>query len=71
MYSDKDLKDPHLLFEKRRNLMWQRIQTLNNDYKNVNHYFSKAIIETELEQLVDDFFERSFILQTNSKDESE
>lgn len=65
MYRDKDLQDPLSLYDRRLKLMWQRIQTLNNDYKNVNHYFSKAIIETELERLVDDYIERSFVLQTD------
>lgn len=63
MYNKKDLLNPNDLFEARIKKMWQRIQKLNNDYNNVNHYFSKAIIETELEKLVDDYLERSFVLQ--------
>ena len=67
MYREKDLKDPNSLFDRRVQLMWQRIQTLSNDYKNVNHYFSKAIIETELERLVDEYLERTFILQSQQE----
>lgn len=66
MYNIKDLQDPNLLFEKRTIYMRNRIQVLVNDYQNVNHFFSKAIIETELEKLVDDFVERSFVLQRTS-----
>lgn len=63
MYQNKDLQDPNLLFKRRMVYMRNRIQVLCNDYRNVNHYFSKAIIETELEKLVDDYLERSFVLQ--------
>lgn len=71
MYQNKDLLDPNLLFERRMVLMRNRIQTLVNDYNNVNHFFSKAIIETELEKLVDDYLERSFILQRVDKEGKE
>ena len=63
MRDDKDLYDSNLLFNNRLRRIRYRIQTLRNDYQNVNHYFSKAIIETELERLEDDLFERSFVLQ--------
>lgn len=68
MYNIKDLQDPNLLFEKRTIYMRNRIQVLVNDYQNVNHFFSKAIIETELEKLVDDFIERSFVLQRTNEE---
>ena len=71
MYQNEDLKDPNFLFERRMVLMRNRIQTLCNDYRNVNHFFSKAIIETELEKLVDDYIERSFILQRSKTESSE
>lgn len=71
MYKNKDLQDPNLLFEKRMVYMRNRIMTLCNDYFNVNHYFSKAIIETELEKLVDDYLEREFILQTRENQRTE
>lgn len=71
MYQNKDLLDPNLLFERRMVLMRNRIQTLVNDYNNVNHFFSKAIIETELERLVDDYLERSFILQRTNEQRGE
>lgn len=70
MYTNKDLLDPNLLFERRMVLMRNRIQVLCNDYNNVNHHFSKAIIETELERLVDDYLERSFILQRRQKEDN-
>ena len=70
MYQNKDLQDPNLLFKRRLKLMHSRIQILCNDYRNVNHYFSKAIIETELEKLVDDYLERTFILQRKEKGQS-
>ena len=63
MYKMRDLQNPNLLFERRMVLMRNRIQVLVNDYQNVNHFFSKAIIITELEKLVDDYCERSFALQ--------
>ena len=71
MYKNKDLQDPNLLFERRMVLMRNRIQILCNDYQNVNHFFSKAIIETELERLVDDYLERQFVLQRTFKKGSE
>ena len=67
MYKDKDLQDPNLLFKRRMIYMRNRIQTLCIDYNNVDHYFSKAIIETELEKLVDDYLERKFILQRRTE----
>ncbi|MBR3208761.1 MAG: hypothetical protein IKF82_00685 [Bacilli bacterium] len=67
MRDDKDLYDSNLLFNNRLRRIRYRIQTLRNDYQNVNHYFSKAIIETELERLEDDLFERSFVLQKSKE----
>lgn len=63
MYSAKDLKDPYSILKRDVTLKYQRIQTLSNDYKRVHHFFSKAIIETELEKLVSDYLEQSFVLQ--------
>ena len=71
MYKIKDLQDPNLLFDRRLKLMRDRIQVLLNDYQSVNHYFSKAIIEVELEKLVDEYLERSFILQRQQSGQSE
>ena len=70
MYSKKDLLDPNLLFNRRLVLMRNRIQVLCNDYNNVHHYFAKAIIETELERLVDDYLERSFVLQRREREDT-
>ena len=67
MYSSKDLKDLLSILQRDVQLKYQRIQTLSNDYQKVNHYFSKAIIETELENVVDDYLERSFILQSKEQ----
>ena len=63
MYNAKDLKDPYSILKRDVALKYQRIQTLSNDYRRVHHYFSKAIIETELENLVRDYLEQSFVLQ--------
>ena len=68
MYEMRDLLNPNLLFVRRVILMRNRIQVLVNDYQHVNHYFTKAIIETELENLVDDYIERSFVLQRNREE---
>ena len=61
--SNKDLYDPNLLFDNRIRDLRQRIQILRNDYQNVNHYFSRAIVKTELEKAEDELIERSLILQ--------
>ena len=71
MYKGKDLQDPNLLFNRRMVLMRNRIQILCNDYRNANHFFTKAIIETELERLVDDYLERAFVLQGSQEGQSE
>lgn len=68
MRNDGDLYDPNLLFDNKIRKIRSRIQTLRNDYQNVNHYFSKAIIEVELEKAEDDLLERSFVLQRQTKD---
>lgn len=67
MYQMNDLLDPNLLFERRTILIRSRIQVLINDYNSVNHFFSKAIIITELEKLVDDYCERQYILQRSKE----
>ena len=62
MYSKKHLQDPYLLFERRTQLMFNRIQILMVDLKNVQSDIAKAIIIDELEKLVDDYCERKLIL---------
>ena len=70
MYDEKDLLDPFLLFEKRTRLIFQRIQVLNTDYTVMQHPVSKSIIINILEELVDDYVDRSLVLQ-RSKEEDE
>ena len=70
MYGVKDLKDPYSILKRDVQIKKQRIQTLSNDYQVVNHYFAKAIIEVELENLVRDYLEQSFILQKIDREES-
>lgn len=69
--SDKDLYDPNLLFDNRIRGLRQRIQILRNDYQNVHHYFSRAIVKTELEKAEDELLERTFILQKSNTNQGE
>lgn len=68
MYDGKDLLDPFSLFEKRTKLIFQRIQVLNQDEAVMLHPVSKAIIRNALDELVDDYVDRSLVLQ-RSKEE--
>ena len=68
MYDGKDLLDPFSLFEKRTRLIFQRIQTLNQDEAVMLHPVSKAIIRNALDELVDDYVDRSLVLQRSKED---
>ena len=70
MYDEKDLLDPFLLFERRTKLIFQRIQVLDQDYGLMQHPVSKSIILNTLDELVDDYVDRSLVLQ-RSKEGSE
>ena len=69
-YSKDLLTDPYSLFEERTKQIKIRILNLQEDYDRVDHFISKAIIQEEIENLVDDLVERSFVLRTKS-DEKE
>lgn len=69
-YSDKLIHAPLKLFERRIELMGQRIQTLVRDYDVAKHYITQAIILEELDNLVDDYVERSFVLQRQKNEQS-
>ena len=71
MNSNKDLYDPNLLFDKRIRELRQRIQILRNDYQNVHHYFSRAIVKTELDKAEDELLERTFVFQRSGTDREE
>lgn len=70
MYDEKELLDPFLLFEKRTKLIFQRIQILNIDEAVMLHPVSKAIIRNTLDELVDDYVDRSLVLR-RSREEGE
>lgn len=63
----KDLNDPTSLFIHQTEQMRKRIITLEKDLKKVQHYYSKAIIEKELEVLVDEFIARQLSLQSKEE----
>lgn len=69
MYDEKDLLDPFLLFEKRTRLIFQRIQILNTDYSVMQHPVSKSIILNTLDELVDDYVDRSLVLQRSKEED--
>lgn len=69
MYDDKDLLDPFSLFEKRTKLIFHRIQVLNKDEGVVLHPVSKAIIRNTLDELVDDYVDRTLVLQRSKEGE--
>lgn len=71
MYDEKDLLDPFLLFEKRTRLIFQRIQILNTDYSVMQHPVSKSIILNTLDELVDDYVDRSLVLQKSKRKSEE
>lgn len=56
----KDFNDPSTIFSKKTDIIVNRILTLQKDYKKVKHYYSKAIIEKELEDLMDEYVARTF-----------
>ena len=62
------LNDPYSLFEKRTESIKLRILNLQEDHGRVEHFISKAVIEEEIENLVDDLIERTLVLQNQSKD---
>lgn len=63
----RDLDDPTSLFIFQIDKIKSRIRTLEKDLKKVQHYYSKAIIEKELEVLVDDLIARQLSLQSKEE----
>ena len=70
MYDAKDLLDPFSLFEKRTKLIFHRIQVLNQDEGVMLHPVSKAIIRNTLDELVDDYVDRTLVLQRSKEKEN-
>ena len=62
------LNDPYLLFEHRTKNIRKRLMILKKDIDRVDHYISKAIIQTEIENLEDDLIERTLVLQNREKE---
>ena len=67
-YNKDLLSDPYSLFNERTANIRLRILNLQEDYSRVDHYISKAIIQEEIENLVDDLVERTFVLQTEDRE---
>jgi len=67
-YKKDLLNNPFSLFSQRTEDIKLRIMKLEADYKRVDHFVSKAIIEEEMEKVVDDLVERTFVLQGNSSE---
>ena len=68
--SYKDLlNDPYLLFEHRTKNIKQRLMILKGDINRVDHYISKAKIQTEIENLEDNLVERSLVKKKKKKED--
>ena len=63
----KDLDDPTSFFIYQTEQMRKRIIILEKDLKKVQHYYSKAIIEKELEVLIDEFIARQLSLRSKEE----
>ena len=61
-FSPQDFNDPLTLFEHRTRKVRVSIQTLENDLRNVKSPLSQAIIEKELNDMIDDYVERKSVL---------
>lgn len=60
MIKKEDFNNPPTIFSKKTDMIANRILVLQKDYKKVQHYYSKAIIEKELEDLLDEYVARTF-----------
>ena len=58
MYNSEVLNDPHYTFSIRTENIKNRILILQQDLTRIQSYISCAIIEEEIEQLVDDYIEK-------------
>lgn len=68
MYNNEVLDDPHYTFSIRTSNIKNRILILQQDLTRVQSYISCAIIEDEIERLVDDYIERMQIIKYNEED---
>lgn len=69
MYNEDQLNDPFLLFEARTKKIKERLRVLIADFDRVQHYMSKAIIMNEIEELIDDYVERSIVLSKQKEED--
>lgn len=63
MIKKEDLNDPLNVFFETTESIGERILILQIDLLKVTHYYSKAIIEKELEDLKNEYVARSFKIQ--------
>lgn len=70
MYNNEVLKDPHHTFSIRTLNIQDRILILQQDLSRVQSYIARAIIEAEIEKLVDDYTERMQIIKHNEEAEN-
>ena len=66
-YSVKDFENPYIFFEKRTLEVGSRIKTLWNDLEIAQSVYTRAIILSELEVVVDDYIERQSVLDRDSE----
>ena len=66
-YSVKDFKNPYIFFETRTLEVGSRIKTLCNDLEIAQSVYTRAIILSELEVVVDDYIERQSVLERDSE----
>lgn len=70
-FSPQEYKNPMGMFEIRTRQVRVRIQNLERDLMNVQSPFSKAIIQKELDRLVDDYIERKSVLEREERNHSD
>lgn len=62
-FSPQNYQNPIEMFEIRTRQIRVRIQTLEQDLMKIKSPYSRAIIEEELNNLVDDYVERKSVLE--------
>lgn len=63
----EDFNNPPLIFAKKTDMIVNRILVLQKDFKKVQHYCSKAIIEEALEKELDEYVARTFKISEKSE----
>ena len=58
-FSEKDFKNPLLMFDSRTRQIRVRIQTLQNFLVIAQHPYSRAIVKQELNKSIDEYVARS------------